>query len=121
MPRPLSLVTPASGHSAGTAVAETPATSAIPPQRSDTQSTAFSSRRGGARSATGPRKRWTPPPNAPRRLLTLEEAAAYLALSPWSVRDLQWKGKLPRVALSRKLLFDRADLDRLIETEKERP
>jgi hypothetical protein len=51
----------------------------------------------------------------------LNETAAYLGLSPWSVRDLQWRGKLPRVALSRKLLFDRADVDRLIETEKERP
>jgi hypothetical protein len=37
------------------------------------------------------------------------------------VRALQWKGRLPRVALSRKLLFDRADLDRLIDATKERP
>jgi len=67
------------------------------------------------------RRRWRPPPDAPRRLFTLPEAAAYLSLSPWSVRDLQWKGRLPRVALSRKLLFDRADLDRLIDATKERP
>src|SRR5439155_8540320 len=48
------------------------------------------------------RRRWRPPADAPRRLFTLPEAAAYLSLSPWSVRELQWKGRLPRVALSRK-------------------
>lgn len=66
-------------------------------------------------------KRWAPPPGAPRRLLTLPEAAAYLAISPWTVRELQWKGKLPRVDLGRKLLFDQVDLDALIERQKERP
>ena len=79
----------------------------------DTQSSAFHSGR--------PPRRWKPPADAPRRLLNLNETASYLGISPWSVRDLQWKGKLRRVALSRKLLFDRADVDRLIEAEKERP
>lgn len=51
--------------------------------------------------------------------MTLDEAAAYLGLSPWTVRELQWKGDLPRVRLGRKLLFDRADVDRLVETMKE--
>lgn len=109
------------GHSPGTAVAEVPELVAVPVQREDGQSSAFPARRGGARRATRPPRRWTPPAGAVRRLLTLNETAAYLGLSPWSVRDLQWKGRLPRVALSRKLLFDRNDLDRLIETEKERP
>jgi Helix-turn-helix domain len=76
--------------------------------------------RGGARRALGPRRTWKPPTDAPRRLLTLAETAAYLGLSPWSVRELQWKGRLPRVALSHKLLFDRSDVDRLIEAAKER-
>ena len=66
-------------------------------------------------------RRWVPPPAAPRRLLPLPEAAAYLGVSPWTVRELQWSGKLPRVDLGRKLLFDRADLDALIERQKERP
>ncbi len=73
------------------------------------------------RAASRPSRRWAPPAGAPRRLLTLAETAAYLGLSPWTVRELQWKGKLPRVALSRKLLFDRADVDHLIDAEKERP
>ena len=77
--------------------------------------------RGGRRIAAGPVRRWAPPADAPRRLLTLPETAAYLGLTPWSVRSLQWQGRLPRVNLGRKLLFDRADVDRLIEAAKERP
>jgi excisionase family DNA binding protein len=81
-----------------------------------------SDRPADAESSVQPaRRRWSPPADAPRRLLALPEAAAYLGLSPWTVRELQWKGKLPRVDLGRKLLFDRADLDALIERQKERP
>ena len=54
-----------------------------------------------------------------RRLLTLEEAAAYLALSTWTVRDLVWQGRLPVVRLTRRLHFDRRDLDRLIDHAKD--
>jgi hypothetical protein len=60
------------------------------------------------------------------RLLDLDGAAAYLAVSPWTVRDLWTAGRLPRVRLPlagdrqvRKLLFGRADLDRLIDEGKE--
>lgn len=60
------------------------------------------------------------------RLLDLLTAAAYLGLSPWTVRDLEAAGSLQRVRIPlpnagelRKLLFDRADLDRLIEAWKE--
>jgi len=59
------------------------------------------------------------------RLLTLEATAAYLSVSPWTVRDLEAAGVLRRVCVPlpggrdlRKLLFDRADLDRLIESWK---
>jgi excisionase family DNA binding protein len=51
--------------------------------------------------------------------MSLEETAAYLGVSPWTVRELQWKGHLPRVNLVRKLLFDRADVDRLIDRAKD--
>ncbi len=61
------------------------------------------------------------------RLLGLEATAAYLGVSPWSVRDLEAAGVLPRVRIPlpnngelRKLLFDREDLDRLIEKWKEK-
>lgn len=59
------------------------------------------------------------------RLLDVETAAAYLGVSPWTVRDLEAAGTLARVRVPlpggrelRKLLFDRADLDRLIDVWK---
>ena len=60
------------------------------------------------------------------RLLDLNGAARYLAVSPWTIRGLEAQGVLPRVRILlagdgelRKLLFDRVDLDRLIETSKD--
>jgi excisionase family DNA binding protein len=110
---------PLNGHITGTGLPQVLAVPNLADRSTDTQSTAPLARRGGARERTGPLKRWTPAADGPRRLLTLAEAAAYLGVSPWTVRDLQWKGRLPRVALSRKLLFDLVDLDRLIEATKE--
>ncbi len=43
----------------------------------------------------------------------------YLGMSPWSIREMRWTGRPCRVALSRKLWFDRADLDRLIDSATE--
>ncbi len=70
----------------------------------------------------------TTPENRPAllsRLLDLEQAARYLGVSSWTVRDLEASGVIPRVAIPlpngrqlRKLLFDRTDLDRLIESWK---
>jgi len=60
----------------------------------------------------------TPPP----RLLDVAGAAAYLGVSPWTVRDLEGAGLLPRVRVPlpsggalRRVLFDRAALDALID------
>lgn len=59
------------------------------------------------------------------RLLDLHATAAYLGLSDWTVRDLEAGGTLRRVSIPcrdrdlRKVLFDRADLDRLIDTWKD--
>ena len=59
------------------------------------------------------------------RLLDLGATAAYLGLSPWTVRDLEAAGTLKRVRVPvaggrdlRKLLFDREELDRLVEAWK---
>jgi hypothetical protein len=59
------------------------------------------------------------------RLLDLHAAAHYLGVSAWTVRDLEAAGTVPRVRIPlpnagelRKLLFDRADLDRLIDNWK---
>ena len=60
------------------------------------------------------------------RLLDTGGAAAYLGVSTWTIRDLEAGGHLPRVRLPlpggkdlRKLLYDRTDLDRLIDTSKD--
>ena len=59
------------------------------------------------------------------RLLDLSGAAAYLAVSPWTIREWANQGALPRVRFLlpnghevRRLLFDRIDLDRLVECSK---
>ncbi len=61
----------------------------------------------------------------PPRLLDLKGAAAYLGISPWTIRDLEANGTLRRVNVPsgpgrdlRKLLFDRKDLDHLVEAWK---
>lgn len=60
------------------------------------------------------------------RLLDLRATATYLGVSDWTVRDLDAAGVLRRVCIPlpggrdlRKLLFDRADLDRLIDAWKD--
>lgn len=60
------------------------------------------------------------------RLLDLHVSASYLGLSAWTVRTLEQQGILKRVRIPlpnagelRKLLFDRIDLDRLIDGWKE--
>ncbi|BCA56691.1 hypothetical protein W02_38310 [Nitrospira sp. KM1] len=61
------------------------------------------------------------------RVLDLHSTAAYLGLSEWTVRELEAAGTLPRLRIPgpnagevRKLLFDRSDLDRLIDAWKEK-
>ncbi len=63
----------------------------------------------------------------PARLLDLHATALYLTVSAWTIRDLESGGILSRVRIPlpndgelRKLLFDRAELDRLIEMWKDR-
>ena len=65
-------------------------------------------------------------PVAPR-LLDLHAAAIYLTVSEWTLRDLEAAGTIARVRIPlpndgelRKLLFDKLELDRLIETWKEK-
>ncbi len=59
-------------------------------------------------------------PAIPRRLLTVQEAAAYLRVSVWKMRHLVWDGELDQVTIGRKLLLDLQDLDRFIERSKGR-
>src|SRR5262245_13965260 len=65
---------------------------------------------------------WLPP-----RLLDVKAAPKHLGgVSPWTIRDLAAAGRLPRVRQPlggdkecRRLLFDKADLDRLVAASKE--
>jgi excisionase family DNA binding protein len=53
------------------------------------------------------------------RLLTIKEAGSYLALGPWRIRSLIYRGDLPYVRLGRRILLDRNDIDALIDRLKE--
>jgi excisionase family DNA binding protein len=72
------------------------------------------------RMNTGPARRTVAveaPAIAPdQRLLSVDQAARYLALSPWTVRDMLADGRLQRVNVAgcRRVLLDRAALDAMI-------
>ena len=55
-----------------------------------------------------------------KRIFTVKEAGWYLGFkTAWPVRELVWKGDLPKVQLSlRRFGIDRADLDHFIEIRK---
>ncbi len=61
-----------------------------------------------------------------QRLMNANEAAKYLGLGYWTLRELIWSGAIPMVQLPnkkggrlRRILVDKGDLDRLIERSKE--
>lgn len=51
-------------------------------------------------------------------LLTIEEAAEYLRMSPWVVRQWLREGKLPGFKLGREWRIDEKDLEAFIEAAK---
>jgi excisionase family DNA binding protein len=52
------------------------------------------------------------------RLLTVKQAAAYLACSIFAIRSFGWSGTIPSLKIGRKVLFDRHDLDRYVDLSK---
>jgi excisionase family DNA binding protein len=52
------------------------------------------------------------------RLLTLRNAAAYLDVRVWTVRQLVRMGQLPHVQILNKFYVDRIDLDKFVERNK---
>jgi excisionase family DNA binding protein len=54
-----------------------------------------------------------------QRLLTINEAGTYLALGPWRVRSLIYRGELPFIRLGRRLLVGLKDLDAYINSKRE--
>ena len=60
-----------------------------------------------------------PPPNGlTPRLLSQQEAASYLGISYWTLRDLTFRGEVPHVKIGRRILVDRLDLDAYLDRAK---
>jgi len=59
--------------------------------------------------------------DVPPRLMRLKDGAAYIAVSPWQLRNLVQRGDLPVVKFAENgpWLVDRADLDALILKNKQ--
>jgi excisionase family DNA binding protein len=54
-----------------------------------------------------------------RQLLTAREAAAFLCMSENTIRQWIWQRRLPVVRLGRAVRLRRADLEQLIERNRE--
>ena len=52
------------------------------------------------------------------RLLGTKDAAEYLGVSIWTLRDLIWNGELPIVRFGRKQYVDVKDLNALVDRNK---
>jgi excisionase family DNA binding protein len=59
-----------------------------------------------------------PPQSNPARGLRVSEAAAYLGVTIFFVRDAVWKNQLPAMKLGRRLIILKDDLDMFLETMK---
>ena len=52
------------------------------------------------------------------RLLSVEDTAKYLGVQESTIYSWAWRRKILSVKMGRRLLFDREDLDRMIEAGK---
>ena len=50
-----------------------------------------------------------------KRLISVEDAARYLGVQKSTIYSWAWRRKIPSVKMGRRLLFDREDLDQMIE------
>ena len=55
---------------------------------------------------------------AQRRLLSQKEAAAYLGISYWTLRELNFRGDIPYIRIGKRILVDQADLEGYIDRHK---
>lgn len=55
------------------------------------------------------------------RLVSQQEAADYLGISYWTVRDLTFRGEIPFIKIGRRVLVDRLDLDAYLDRSKIHP
>ncbi len=52
------------------------------------------------------------------RLLTVQQAAGYLATTVAAIRQLQWDARIPFLRIGKRVQFDRRDLDAFIMSQK---
>ena len=52
------------------------------------------------------------------RLLSQQDAASYLGISYWTIRDLVFRRELPFVKIGRRILVDRMDLEAYLDRSK---
>ncbi len=55
---------------------------------------------------------------ATARLLTIQQAASYLAASPWAIRRLLMRRVLPYVKVGKRFNITREDLDAWVDSER---
>jgi excisionase family DNA binding protein len=54
------------------------------------------------------------------RLLNITDAAKYMSCSVWFVRTIIWGGRIPFVKFGKGYQLDRSDIDKFIDSEKQR-
>ena len=54
----------------------------------------------------------------PARLLTVQQAAAYLAASVWAIRRLLMRGEIPTIRVGKRYNVAREDLDAWVDARK---
>jgi excisionase family DNA binding protein len=52
------------------------------------------------------------------RLVTIPQAAQYLATTTWAVRKMAWAKDIPHLRIGTRMLFDLVDLNRFIDRAK---
>ena len=53
-----------------------------------------------------------------KRLISQKEAASYLGISYWTLRDLVFQGELAHIKIGRRVLLDLEDLEDYIQKAK---
>lgn len=54
-----------------------------------------------------------------QRLYDVKEASAFLGVSPWTVRELIWRGDLAHVRVGRLIRLDLRDLENFISRNRQ--
>jgi excisionase family DNA binding protein len=60
-------------------------------------------------------------PDKESRLITIKEAASYLAVSVSTLYGWVWQRRIPFIKMGRALRFDRADLEQFVQANRVQP